>query len=231
MKKFLKRFLRFILYFFLFFFISSILFVFLFKLINPPVTPLMVIRCTGQSFAGDKIVLKKQWVPIEKISPEIGLAVVAAEDNLFFKHNGFDMKAIEKASAYNKKNEGKKMRGGSTISQQTAKNVFLWPQRSWVRKGLEVYFTALIELFWSKKRILEVYLNVIETGDGIYGVEMASKIYFSKPASAVSRSQAALLVSILPDPRKWSPLHPTPYLLHRQSWILWNMGNIGKLEY
>ena len=231
MKKFFKALLRFSLYVVLFFLISSILFALLYKFVNPPITPLMVIRCTGRLFDGDKIILKKRWVPIENISPELVLAVVASEDNLFFRHNGFDMKAIKKASAFNKKNEGKKMRGGSTISQQTAKNVFLWPQRSWVRKGLEVYFTALIELFWSKKRILEVYLNVIETGDGIYGVEQASETYFSKPASAVPGPQAALLVSILPDPRKWSPLHPTPYLLHRQSWILWNMGNIGKLEY
>lgn len=231
MERFFKILLRYVLYFFLFFILSSLVFVLLYKVINPPVTPLMIIRCTGQLFSGEKIVLKKKWVALDKISPEMGLAVVASEDNLFLEHNGFDVEAIKKASAFNKRHEGQKVRGGSTISQQTAKNVFLWPGRSWLRKGVEAYFTFLIELTWSKKRILEVYLNVIEMGNGIYGAEAASERYFNKPASRISRPQAALLASILPNPRKWNPVHPTQYLLNRQSWILWNMGNIGKLEY
>ena len=123
------------------------------------------------------------------------------------------------------------MRGASTISQQTAKNVFLWPQRSWVRKGLEAYFTILIELVWSKKRIMEVYLNVIETGKGIYGAEKAAQTYFSKPAKNLTSSESALIAAILPNPLKWSPAHPTGYLMSRQQWILWNMGNIGRLDY
>jgi monofunctional glycosyltransferase len=223
--------LRYTIYTVLFFIISSIFFVLIYTFINPPITPLMVIRCTGQLFGNNKVILKKKWVPLDQISPEMALAVVASEDNLFLLHNGFDFDAIKKASSFNKRYEGKKMRGASTISQQTAKNVFLWPQRSWIRKGLEVYFTALIELVWSKRRIMEVYLNVIETGDGIYGVEQASEIYFNKPASRLTRSQAAILASILPDPRKRNPDHPTRYILQRQSWILWNMDNIGKLDY
>lgn len=158
------------------------------------------------------------------------LAVVASEDNRFLEHHGFDLEAIEKALDYNQKKKGKKVRGASTISQQTAKNVFLWPQRSWIRKGLEVYFTVLIEFVWGKKRIMEVYLNVAETGKGIYGVEMAAQQYFGKPASRLTRSESALLAAILPNPLKWNPANPTPYLRERKDWILWNMGNIGTVD-
>ena len=191
----------------------------------------MLIRTGAQLFSGEKVSLKKDWVSIDKIAPELQLAVVASEDNRFLTHHGFDFEAIEKAKEFNEKKQGKRVRGASTISQQTAKNVFLWPARSWIRKGFEVYFTALIELVWSKKRIMEVYLNVIETGDGIYGAEAASRAYFNKPAEKLSRSEAALIAAILPNPRKWNPAHPTGYLLGRQQWILWNMGNIGRLEY
>jgi len=231
MKKFFRIVFRISGYVLVFFFLSSLFFVLLYKFVNPPVTPLMVIRCTGQLFAGDKITLQKKWVSLDKISPDLPLAVVASEDNLFLQHRGFDFNAMQKASEYNKAHKGKKIRGGSTISQQTAKNVFLWPQRSFIRKGLEAYFTALIELIWGKKRILEVYLNVVEMGQGIYGSEKASERYFNRPASGISRSQAAMLAAILPDPRKWDPVHPTSFLLGRQSWILWNMNNIGKLDY
>ena len=231
MNKYLKSAFRWILYGVLVFFISSVLFVLLYAIVNPPVTPLMVIRSIQQIFGGEKVVLMKDWVPIGEISPSLQLAVVASEDNRFLEHHGFDFQAIEKAKDFNEKKKGKKIRGASTISQQTAKNVFLWPQRSWIRKGLEAYFTVLIELVWSKKRIMEVYLNVIETGKGIYGAEKASQIYFHKPASRLTASEAALLAAILPNPLKWSPAEPTRYLLSRQQWILWNMGNIGKLEY
>jgi monofunctional glycosyltransferase len=231
MKEFWKIAWKWIKYGTLFFFCSTILLVLTYRFINPPVTPLMVIRSFQQMFNGDRVVLKKDWVPIKEISPSLQLAVVASEDNRFLEHHGFDFVSIEKAKDYNEKKKGKKVRGASTISQQTAKNVFLWPQRSWIRKGLEAYFTVLIELIWSKKRIMEVYLNVIETGKGIYGAEKASQTYFNKPASRLTASEAALLSAILPNPLKWNPGKPTRYLYSRQQWILWNMGNIGKLEY
>jgi monofunctional biosynthetic peptidoglycan transglycosylase len=213
------------------FFSSSLLMVILYRFLNPPVTPLMVIRCAGQYFSGKEVRLKKDWVAIEKISPDLQISVVASEDNRFLDHHGFDFKAIDEAQAYNEKQRGKRLHGASTISQQTAKNVFLWPQRSWIRKGLEVYFTELIELIWSKKRIMEVYLNVIEMGDGIYGAEQASQVYFKKPAKNLSRAEAAMLAAILPNPLRFSPFHPSAYVSDRQQWILWNMSNIGSLHY
>jgi len=231
MKDFWKIVWKWIRYVSLFFFLSTILSVLTYRFINPPLTPLMIIRLFQQAIDGEKIMLKKDWVSLDKISPQLQLAVVASEDNRFLEHRGFDFQAIEKAKDYNEKKKGKRMRGASTISQQTAKNVFLWPQRSWIRKGLEAYFTVLIELVWSKKRIMEVYLNVIETGKGIYGAEKSSQIYFNKPAEKLTRGEAALLAAILPNPLKWSPAHPTGYLLTRQQWILWNMANIGKVEY
>jgi monofunctional glycosyltransferase len=213
------------------FFGSSILAVVVYNFVNPPVTPLMVIRWLDPSSDSQPYRLKKTWVPLDKISPNLQLAVVASEDNKFTEHWGFDFEAIEKAQKFNERKQGRKIRGASTISQQTAKNVFLWPQRSWVRKGLEAYFTGLIELIWSKKRIMEVYLNVIEMGKGIYGAEAASQAYFGKPASRLTRPEAAILAAILPDPDKWNPARPTAYLINRQQWILWNMGNIGRVEY
>jgi len=231
MKKFRKFLFRFLKYFLILFFGSSIFFVVLYRFVNPPITPLMLIRCVDQVFSGESLQLHKDWKSLDEISPQLQLAVVASEDNRFLEHSGFDMEAIKKAEAYNEKKKGKKVRGASTISQQTAKNVFLWPDRTWVRKGLEVYFTFLIETVWGKKRIMEVYLNVIEMGNGIYGAEAASQKYFHKPASALSREQAALIAAILPNPRKWDPEHPTAYMLSREHWILWNMGNVGKVEY
>ena len=231
MKDFWKITWKWIRYVSLLFFLSTILSVLTYRFINPPLTPLMIIRLFQQAIDGEKIMLKKDWVSLDKISPQLQLAVVASEDNRFLEHRGFDFHAIEKAKDYNEKKKGKRMRGASTISQQTAKNVFLLPQRSWIRKGLEAYFTVLIELVWSKKRIMEVYLNVIETGKGIYGAEKASQIYFKKSALKISPGEAALVAAILPNPLKWNPSKPTPYLLNRQQWILWNMGNISKLEY
>jgi monofunctional biosynthetic peptidoglycan transglycosylase len=153
------------------------------------------------------------------------LAVIASEDQNFEDHFGFDLAAIKKAEAYNEKHKGKKLKGASTISQQTAKNVFLWQSRSWVRKGFEVYFTFLIEIFWSKQRIMEVYLNVIEMGDGIYGAEACSQEFFHKPSKKLSVQQAALIAAVLPNPRKWSVTKPTPYILHRQQRIIRFMGD------
>ncbi|HTX89474.1 MAG TPA: monofunctional biosynthetic peptidoglycan transglycosylase [Bacteroidales bacterium] len=210
---------------------SSLLAVLLFKFVNPPITPLMLIRLGEQKSEGEEMKLRKQWVSIDDISCSMQLAVVASEDNLFMEHHGFDFNAIEKARAFNDQKKGRRIHGGSTISQQTAKNVFLLPQRSWVRKGLETWFTFLIETIWGKKRIMEVYLNVIELGDGIYGVQAASLIYYHHPASQIRPAEAALLAAVLPNPRKWNPTRPTAYLTERQQWILWNMGNIGRMIY
>ncbi|MCK9205110.1 MAG: monofunctional biosynthetic peptidoglycan transglycosylase [Bacteroidales bacterium] len=231
MRKFLKRTWHFLFWFLIFYFGSTLFFVILYRFINPPVTPLMIIRLAEQTYYGQPLKLRKSWVPLDKISPAMPLAVIASEDNQFTEHHGFDLDAIEKAKEYNEKKQGKKIRGASTISQQTAKNVFLWPERSWVRKGLEAYFTVLIELVWGKERIMEIYLNVIETGKGVYGVGAASQSYFGKPASKLTRGEAALIAAILPNPIKWSPTSPTPYLSGRQQWILWNMGNIGRIDY
>lgn len=213
------------------FFGSSLFFVILYAFVNPPVTPLMVIRWIDPVSEDQPYRLKKDWVPLDRISTNLQLAVVASEDNRFTEHWGFDFEAIEKAQKFNERKQGKRIRGASTISQQTAKNVFLWPQRSWVRKGLEAYFTALIELVWSKRRIMEVYLNVIEMGKGIYGAEAAAQVHFGKPAARLTRAESALLAAILPNPAKWNPARPTSYLINRQQWILWNMGNIGSVSY
>ncbi len=181
----------------------------------------MVIRCVEQKMDGKDMKLKKDWVSFENISPNLQLAVVCSEDQNFLKHNGFDFEAIDKAMEHNEKS--KRKRGASTISQQTAKNLFLWPGRSWIRKGFEVYFTALIELVWSKERIMEVYLNIIEMGDGIYGAEAASEKYFKKSALSLSKQDAALIAAVLPNPRKWSPAQPTGYLRKRQGFVLQQM--------
>jgi monofunctional biosynthetic peptidoglycan transglycosylase len=213
------------------FFASSIFMVLLYKFVNPPLTPLMVIRAMQQLSDGKPMKITRDWMSIGEISPDLPLAVIASEDNRFMEHHGFDLDAIEKAREYNERKEGKRVRGASTISQQTAKNVFLWPQRSWVRKGFEVYFTVLIEFLWSKKRIMEVYLNVVEMGKGIYGAQAASEAYFGKPALKLTRSEAALIAACLPSPLKSNPSSPTGYLIGRQQWILWNMGNIGTIRF
>lgn len=226
-----KRLFKILLWLLIAFFGSSLFFVLLYKFVPPPITPLMIVRWMEKPVKGQTHTLDKDWVPLKKISPNLQSAVVASEDNRFLEHFGFDMDAIQDAKTYNEKQKGKRLHGASTISQQTAKNVFLWPQRSWIRKGLEVYFTFLIELTWSKRRIMEVYLNVIEMGKGIYGAEAASQSYYHKPASKLTRGEAALIAAILPDPRRRSPVNPSPYLVERQQWILWNMNNIGKIEY
>ena len=212
----------------IFFFVSTLLTVIIYRFVPVCITPLMLIRNIEQLFGGDKLSLKKEWVSIDKISPNMINAVIASEDNNFMSHFGFDFDAIEKAQKRNKK--GGRVYGASTITQQTAKNVFLWPQRSWVRKGFEVYFTLLIETFWSKERIMEVYLNVIETGKGIYGVQRASQIYFDKPASKLTKSQAALIAVSLPNPRRFSPQTPSSYLYKRQNQIIKLMSLIGNTD-
>jgi monofunctional biosynthetic peptidoglycan transglycosylase len=207
------------------FFILSIVTVIIYRFVPPPFTPLMIIRCTQQLFDKDKHVrLSKDWVSLDEMSPALPLAVMAAEDQRFEEHFGFDFEAIKKAEQYNKLHHGKRVKGASTISQQTAKNVFLIPSRSWVRKGFEVYFTFLIELFWNKHRILEVYLNEIEMGEGIYGAEAAAQEYFHKPAKSLSIRQSALIASVLPNPRKWSPAKPSAFIERKSQRIILYMG-------
>lgn len=199
--------------------------VILFRWVPVPATPLMFIRCVGQKFDGREMILEKDWVPLGEISPNLQLAVVCCEDQHFPVHNGFDFDAIQQAM--DDCDEGGRCRGASTISQQTAKNVFLWQGRSWIRKGFEVYFTFLIELFWSKERIMEVYLNVVEFGDGVYGAEAASQKFFHKSAARLSREEAALLAVVLPNPLKRSATRPTAYLKKRQAWCLQQMAYWG----
>ena len=186
-------------------------------------TPLMFIRLAQQIGEGRELRLSHHWVSLDKISPDMPVAVIASEDANFMMHHGFDYKAIEHAVERNRKHPEKRKLGASTISQQTAKNVFLWPGRSWLRKGFEVYFTALIELFWSKQRIMEVYLNSIEMGEGIYGVSAVAEEHFGIQARDLTRSQCALIAATLPNPRKFSSKHPSAYMQKRQTRILKEM--------
>ncbi len=190
-----------------------------------PYTGVMLERQLEAWFAGDFSYHEKhRWVAIEQMSPHLLQAVVAAEDQRFLQHVGFDFVAIEKAFAFNAK--GKRVRGASTISQQTAKNVFLWTGRSWLRKGLESGFTVLIEGAWGKERILEVYLNSIEFGPGIFGVEAAAQVYFKSSAKQLTKSQAALLAAVLPNPHRFSVRAPSHYVKQRQQWILRQMNQL-----
>jgi monofunctional biosynthetic peptidoglycan transglycosylase len=192
----------------------------------------MVIRTTEQLIDGKDIKIKKDWVSINEMSHYLPVAVIASEDQRFLEHYGFDWEAIKKAYELNKKKTRKgKVLGASTISQQVAKNVFLWPSRSFIRKAFEVYFTVLIEFFWSKERIMEVYLNVIEMGDGIYGSEKACMQYFKKHAKNINQDQAAAIAAILPNPRKYSAVRPSSYVAKRKSWIKRNMNYIGKVNF
>ncbi len=204
---------------------STVLIALVFRFVPIPFSALMAERRV-QSWSFDKpYASRRQWVPLEDIAPCMGVAVIASEDQNFPDHFGFDWKAIEKAVAHNEKSRRK--RGASTVSMQTAKNLFLWETRSWARKGFEAYFTLLIETAWSKKRILEVYLNIVEFGDGIFGVEAASRTYFGKPAKRLSASEAALLAAVLPNPHKYHANAPSEYVRGRQEWILSQMRQLG----
>lgn len=225
----MKRIFKFIFKLLLWLLVFSIGMVFLYKWVPVPVTPLMVIRSV-ENYQGQKPMgWKHDWVSLDQISKNLQLAVICSEDQNFLKHNGFDVEAIEKAYLDNKK--GKRIKGASTISQQTAKNVFLWPQRSWFRKGLEVYFTFLIESIWSKERIMEVYLNSIEMGPGIYGAEAAAIYWYKKPASKLSQYESASIAAILPNPLTYKANTATNYIERRKIWIVRQMGYFGKLEY
>ena len=201
----------------LLFFGSTILFVIIYRWCPVYVTPLMFIRCVQQVCHGEKLRLRHHWVPLTDISHNFPQAVMAAEDNLFLRHNGFDFEQIYRARL--DAMHGKGERGASTISQQTAKNVFLWPGHNWLRKGLEAYFTVLIEHIWGKRRIMEVYLNSIETGHGIYGVEAVAQMHFATHANAVSARQAALVAASLPAPLKRDSAHPSAYMVKRSKQI------------
>ena len=211
------------------FFASTILSVAILRWFPVYATPLMFIRLAQQVGAGEEMKWHHHWVPIEDISPALSLAVMASEDANFLTHHGFDFKAIEHAAMRNMKHPEKRKMGASTISQQTAKNVFLWPGRSWTRKGFEVYFTTLIEVMWSKERIMEVYLNSIEMGDGIYGADAVAEYHFNTTAYKLTKGQCALIAASLPNPRRFNSAKPSGYMLKRQSRILREMKFVKPL--
>jgi monofunctional biosynthetic peptidoglycan transglycosylase len=225
----IKKILRWIKKAMLWFFAISILMVLVFKWVPIPYTPLMAIRALENKWEGKDAVLSHDWVPLEEISPNLQKAVIASEDGNFLNHHGFDFQAMQKAFKNNQK--GKRIKGGSTISQQTAKNVFLWQGRSYLRKGLEAYFTVLIELIWGKERIMEVYLNSIEMGKGVYGAEEASKHWYRKSAVNLTKREAAGIAAILPNPLKYKATNSSSYIERRKDKILRNMRHVGKLEY
>lgn len=210
------------------FFVSTILFVVAYRFLPVYVTPLMVIRLAQQVKAGEELELHHQWVPLSEMSLYMPVAVMASEDQRFMEHHGFDFDAIQQAAKRNK--QGGKVYGASTITQQTAKNVFLWPGRSWVRKGLEAYFTVLIELVWNKERIMEVYLNSIEMGKGIYGAEACAMHNFDgKTAAELSRADCALIAATLPNPLKFSSKYPSVYIRKRRHQIENQMRHIDPI--
>jgi monofunctional biosynthetic peptidoglycan transglycosylase len=215
-KGFFGQFMRFFWKVFVWFNIISLFFVVLYKFVPVPFTPLMAIRYFENSADGKDIETKHDWVPLEDISKNLQKAVIASEDGRFFEHNGLDFTAMRKAAVGNFK--GKKLKGGSTITQQTAKNVFLWQGRSYLRKALEAYYTILIELIWGKERILEVYLNSIEMGDGIYGAQAATQHWYNRDCKSLTRMQAAGIAAILPNPRKFKP-NGSAYISNKQAKI------------
>jgi monofunctional biosynthetic peptidoglycan transglycosylase len=206
----------------LFFIVAPVLAVIVYRFVPPPITILMIERMM------DGKGLDHRWRPLSEMSPALPRAAIAAEDAKFCSHHGFDLNAIEKAADHNDQKPGR-IRGGSTISQQTAKNVFLWPERSWIRKGFEAYFTVLIELIWGKHRIMEVYLNTVEMGPGVYGVEAAAQKYFHVSAKDVNPVQAARLIAILPSPLKWQVIDPGSYVRRRDRKIDAAEGTVRRI--
>jgi len=199
----------------------SVLSVIVLRFMAPPFSALMVERRIGSWFAEGKYSPTYKWVSLDKIAPVMSAAVIASEDQKFSDHYGFDIDAIQRAMGHNERSS--RTKGASTLTQQTAKNMFLWSSRSWVRKGVEAYFTVLLETFWGKRRILETYLNIVEFGDGIYGVEAAAQYYFRKPASRLNSEEAAILAAVLPNPRRYKVKSPSRYVRDRQQWILQQM--------
>lgn len=217
-----KKILKFIRGMVVLFFASTILVVILYRFVPVVITPLMVIRSAENIATGESPKFHHSWVSMKEMPKDMAIAVMASEDQRFLSHHGFDIDAIEEAAEHNKHSE--KKRGASTISQQTAKNVFLWPGRSWVRKGFEAYFTALIELFWTKERIMEVYLNSIEMGENIYGIQAVAEDNFNSDASELTAAECALIAATLPNPREYSSKDPSPYMIKRQRQITKQMG-------
>jgi monofunctional biosynthetic peptidoglycan transglycosylase len=222
-----RKITRFLLKVFLWFIVLSVFSVLLFRWVPVPVTPLMVTRSFEYS-SDDKFNTQHDWVPLEEISPNLQKAVIASEDATFLSHHGFDFDAMYKAYKHN--NKGKRIKGGSTISQQTAKNVFLWQGRSYVRKVFEAYFTVLIELLWSKERIMEVYLNSIEMGKGVYGAQAAAQHWYHKDAAKLTKRQAAGIAAILPNPIKFKPVNSSGYITRKKARIMRHMRYV-KLNY
>jgi monofunctional biosynthetic peptidoglycan transglycosylase len=216
---------------FILFFGITILWVIVYRFIDPPGTWLMITRGFERKAAGKDWKVDKKWINFADIADPMKRAAVAAEDQSFLENHGFDVKAIERAIDNNNKKNSHKLVGGSTITQQTAKNVFLWSGRSYVRKAFEAWFTLLIDIFWSKQRVMEIYLNEIETGDGIYGVEAAAQAYFHVSASQLSKAQAALIAACWPNPLRWTPDAPTDYIRHREYLIMKNMRRLGPLDF
>ena len=212
------------------FFASTILSVVAFRFLPVVVTPLMVIRVVQQAKEGRELKMSHDWVSLEEISPSLPVAVIASEDGKFLGHHGFDFEAIQHAAKRNLEHPEKRKLGASTISQQTAKNVFLWPGRSWWRKGLEAYFTSLIELLWTKQRIMEVYLNSIEMGEGIYGADAVAEYHFGTTADKLTKGQCALIAVSLPNPRRFNSAKPSGYMLKRQKRILHEMKFVKPLK-
>ncbi|MGD0710095.1 MAG: monofunctional biosynthetic peptidoglycan transglycosylase [Bacteroidales bacterium] len=215
---------------FLFFFVFTLTPVVLYKFFSPSITPLMFLRALAMKTSGDTIHLSYKWIPIDDMSPYLYRAAIAAEDDHFMTHHGFNFGAMEQALESNEKNE-KFIKGGSTISQQTSKNVFLWPNRDYLRKGLEAWFTILTEQLWGKKRIMEVYLNVVELGDGVFGVEAASMKYFKKHASQLNQWEAASLIAVFPNPHIYKVIKPSPYTQRYRNAIVYRMGMLPKVEF
>ena len=214
---------------FLWFLGISLFLVVFFKFVPVVFTPLMVIRAIENKVGGKELHFSHDWEPIENLSLNLQKAVIASEDGTFLKHNGFDFTAMQKA--YKSNERGRRIKGGSTISQQTAKNVFLWQGRSYLRKGLEAYFTVLIELIWGKERIMEVYLNSIEMGDGVYGAQAATQHWYRKDATSLTPLEAAGIAAILPNPRKYKATSSSSYINNRKSKIMRVMRSVGKIEY
>jgi monofunctional biosynthetic peptidoglycan transglycosylase len=223
-----KRIFRILRRLFLWFVAISVFSVILFRFIPGAVTPLSMTRGITNITKGNELEFSHDWEPIDKISPNLQKAVIASEDANFLTHHGFDFEAIQKAIKNNEK--GKRIKGGSTISQQTAKNVFLWQGRSYIRKAFEAYFTVLIELFWSKERIMEVYLNSIEMGNNVYGAEAAAHHWFQRSASTLTKEQAASIAAILPNPRKFKAKNSSSYITRKKGRILRLMRDV-KIDY
>jgi monofunctional biosynthetic peptidoglycan transglycosylase len=225
----LRRILLFLLIIALGFGTLSVAITILFRFVAPPVSALMIERRFDSLREGRQYTAHYQWIDFDRIAPTMAAAVIAAEDQNFSSHHGFDWDAIQRAIDYDE--NGTRVRGASTLTQQTAKNMFLWPKRNWLRKGFEAYFTVLLESCWGKRRILETYLNIVEFGDGIYGVEAASQRFFHKSSSRLTPEDAALLAAVLPNPHRLRANAPSNYVRERQQWILRQMRQLGGVSF